>query len=211
MEDPHDGELVWGVAARAIPGEEQCGDGAHAAVTGTGWLLAAADGLGHGQEAAIASTAFMNVVQQHPEKQPAELIRLCHDALRNTRGCAGTIVTIERKRRLLSWAGVGNVEGVLLHAGPASRRADYITLRGGIIGYRLPELQTSSIFLLDGDILILATDGIASDFVHAVALQYSPGELARYILDRYGKATDDALVLTARWRVALPQQGGLSS
>ena len=85
--------------------------------------------------------------------------------------------------------------------------SDYITLRGGIVGYRLPELQPSFLRLLDGDILALATDGIAGDFVHAITPLHSPEVLAGYILDHYAKPTDDALVLVARWRFPSPQQG----
>ncbi len=202
-----DGELDWGVATRAFPGEEHSGDGYIVAETATGWLLAVVDGLGHGPEAAAASKAFLEVLQRHVDESPVALIRLCHDALRNTRGSAGTIVTIDRARSLLSWVGVGNVEGVIRHADPAAAPSEYITQRGGIVGYRLPELQPSFLRLLDGDILALATDGIAADFVHAIAPLHSLDGLAGSILNHYAKPTDDALVLVARWRFPSPQQG----
>jgi len=203
------GELDWGVAARPLPGEELCGDKHFVARTATGWLLAVADGLGHGPEAAVASKALVEVLQQHSDQTPVELIRLGHDALRNTRGCAATIVVIDRSRCLLSWVGVGNVEGVLRHASAVP--PDFITLRGGIVGYRLPAVQPSSLPLSDGDILILATDGIDSDFARVSLPAHPPGLLAAAILDRYAKPTDDALALVARWHLPFTQQGGQPS
>lgn len=199
------GELDWGVATRAFPGEKKSGDKHFVARTSTGWLLAVADGLGHGPEAAVASRALVKVLERHTEEAPVELIRLCHEALKNTRGSAAAVVTIDRERCLLSWSGVGNVEGVIRHAPPASLPTQYITMRGGIVGYRLPGLLSSFLQLQDGDTLVLATDGIEGDFVRAVDLPYPPDKLARHILEHYAKPTDDALVLVARWR--FPSQG----
>lgn len=209
------GELGWSVAARALPGEEQSGDNHFVAKTATGWLLAVADGLGHGPEAAVAGRAFVEVLKNHVEEGPVELIRLCHEALKknNTRGCAATVVTIDRARCLLSWVGVGNVEGVIRHAHPAASATEYITMRGGIVGYRIPNLQESFLRLQDGDILVLATDGIAGDFIQAIGSlhPHPPAKLAGDILGRYAKSTDDALVLVARWSLAAIPQGGRPS
>lgn len=204
------GALEWFIATRPFPGEEHCGDSHLVAETATGWLLAVADGLGHGAEAAVASRSLMEVVRRHLDESPDRLIRLCHEALKNTRGSAATVATIDRKRCLLSWAGVGNVEGVIRHADPALPR-EYITMRGGIIGARIPGLQPSFLQLQDGDILVLATDGIDCRFVQAMGLPHPPDKLAGYILERYAKPYDDALVLVARYLFTATTPGGISS
>lgn len=204
------GRLEWHIAARPFPGEEQCGDSHLVAETTTGWLLAVADGLGHGAEAAVASRSLMEVVRRHLEEPPDQLLRLCHVALKNTRGSAATVVSIDRKRCLLSWAGVGNVEGVIRHADPALPR-EYITMRGGIVGARIPGLQPSFLQLQDGDILVLATDGIDCRFVQAMGLPHPPDKLAGYILERYAKPSDDALVLVARYLFTATTSGGIAS
>ena len=204
------GQLEWYIATRPFPGEEHCGDSHFVGETTTGWLLAVADGLGHGAEAAVASRSLMEVVRRHIEEPPERLIRLCHEALKNTRGSAATLVTIDRKRCLLCWAGVGNVEGVIRHADPALPR-EYITMRGGIVGARIPGLQPSFLQLQDGDILVLATDGIDCRFVQAMGLPHPPDKLAGYILERYAKPYDDALVLVARYLFTATTPGGVSS
>lgn len=204
------GALEWFIATRPFPGEEHCGDSHLVAETTTGWLLAVADGLGHGVEAAVASRSLMEVVRRHLDESPDRLIRLCHEALKNTRGSAATVVSIDRKRCLLSWAGVGNVEGVIRHADPALPR-EYITMRGGIIGARIPGLQPSFLQLQDGDVLVLATDGIDCRFVQSMGLPHPPNKLAGYILERYAKPYDDALVLVARYLFTATTPGGISS
>lgn len=201
------GSLEWFIAARPFPGEEHCGDSHLVLETKAGWLLAVADGLGHGAEAAVASRSLIEVLRRHPEETPDRLLRLCHQALKNTRGSAATVVAIDRTRCLLSWAGVGNVEGVIRHADPSLPK-EYITMRGGIIGARIPGLQTSFLRLQDGDVLVLATDGIDCRFVQAIGLLHPPDRLAGYILDRFGKPQDDALVLVARYLFAAPTSGG---
>lgn len=200
MQSPGKETLKWGVAMRALPGETECGDCHVVEQTASGWLLAVADGLGHGSEAAFASTTFLNVLVRHKDETPEKLIRLSHDALKNTRGTACTIVTINSQQNLLSWIAVGNVEGIVRHCNPAASSIEYVTMRGGIVGYRLPELKTSYLRLTEGDTLALATDGIDGDFVSTVSSVHSPDMLAGRILNHYAKPADDALILIARWQ-----------
>lgn len=200
MQSPEKETLKWGVATRALPGETECGDCHVVAKTASGWLLAVADGLGHGSEAAFASSIFQDVLVRHKNETPEKLIRLSHDALKNTRGIACTIMTINSQQSLLSWIAVGNVEGIVRHCNPAASSIEYVTMRGGIVGYRLPELKPSYLRLIDGDILALATDGINGDFVSTVSSVHLPDELAGRILDHYAKPADDALILIARWK-----------
>jgi len=197
-------DLEWGVAVRPFPGEQQCGDSHLVMSTTYGWLMTVADGLGHGPEAADASRRFVETVQGYPEEQPVELMKRCHQALRPTRGSAGTIVAVHRSRNLLSWVGVGNVEGVVRRGGTNASRLEYIAMRGGIVGYRLPELRSSFLHLETGDLLALATDGIDGGFTQALAVTQPPGVLAASILARFASSADDALVLIARW---LPPSG----
>jgi serine/threonine protein phosphatase PrpC len=204
------GDLEWHIAVRPFPGEEHCGDSHLVAETRAGWLLAVADGLGHGAEAAVASRSLVEVLRRHVEEFPDQLLRRCHEALKNTRGSAATVVTIDRRRCMLGWSGVGNVEGVLCHT-DAGLPDEYITQRGGIVGSRIPSLQTAFLQLQDGDLLVLATDGIDSRFVQAIRQPHPPGRLADYILDHYGKAHDDAMVLVARYSFIATTSGGTSS
>jgi len=50
-----------------------------------------------------------------------------------------------------------------------------------------------------GDTLILATDGVRGGYLDLVAVSDPPQQLADQLLAEYGRGTDDALVLVARY------------
>jgi len=201
-------QLEWSIAERPYPGERLSGDKHLIVETRTGWLLAVVDGLGHGPQAAAVSRSFVDILAKNSELELVRLLQVCHAALQSTRGSACAIVSIDYQSCLLKWIGVGNVEAVVRHKQNGNVSNEYITMRGGIIGYRLPELQPSSLNLADGDVLAMATDGIDSDFVELLEMDLSPGLLASTILERYAKPTDDALVLVARYRIPAGQERG---
>ena len=74
-----------------------------------------------------------------------------------------------------------------------------LLLRAGVVGFQLPSLDVEILPVSAGDTLIFATDGIQSDFARGLARSFPPQKAAEKILARYGKATDDALVLVARY------------
>jgi negative regulator of sigma-B (phosphoserine phosphatase) len=73
-------------------------------------------------------------------------------------------------------------------------------LRGGVVGYRLPLLRTSTLPVSPDDTLVLATDGIDGGHRDGVRLADAPARIAEDLLARFALGTDDALVLVARYR-----------
>lgn len=190
----------YAVVARALGGETQSGDASLVQATEDGLLVAVVDGLGHGEEAAAAAEAALGVFREHAGQPLAMLFERCHERLQATRGAAVVLAALDTSRATLTWAGVGNVEAVLVAAGPAEGRArQWLTNRGGVVGYRLPAVEPRVVPIQPGDLLILATDGIDERFGSEPMPSDAPGDLARAILERHGKATDDALVLVLRW------------
>jgi negative regulator of sigma-B (phosphoserine phosphatase) len=196
---------AWGVAAQAIPGERVSGD-RHVAATLPAWLLfAVIDGLGHGSHAARAAAAATRVLESHRGAQPDDLIRLCHVALRRTRGAAITVACIDASVDEVVWLGVGNVQAALLQPeGTGVRVRQWAPLRGGVVGYLLPTLRPGRASLRSGDVLIFATDGVRPVFGDWPAPTESPAEIAARILAEQGRGTDDALVLVVRYRAGDP-------
>jgi serine/threonine protein phosphatase PrpC len=111
-----------------------------------------------------------------------------------------SLARFDAHRGAMTWLGVGNVEGYLHHAQWADRsgRASLVT-RGGIVGSDLPAVQAAVVPVEPGDTLVLATDGIRSGFADDITIGDEPQRLADEALSRYGKGTDDALVLVARY------------
>ena len=76
--------------------------------------------------------------------------------------------------------------------------------RGGVVGHRLPRLLVSTVALTRDDVVVLATDGIRADFADRLTAGEPPRALADRILAEYGKESDDALVLVARYMGGAP-------
>ena len=190
----------WGVATLALQGQSESGDLHMVKAVKDGVLMAVVDGLGHGEEAAAAARIAVGALERYAEEPPLSLLQRCHVALKGSRGVVMSVARFDFSRGTMTWLGVGNVEGVLHHANWSERsgRASLVT-RGGIVGGEVPAVQAAVIPVGAGDTLVLATDGISSDFLADVSVREEPQRLADHILARYGKGTDDALVLVARY------------
>jgi hypothetical protein len=192
--------LEWGVASRALPGQASSGDLPVVKAFPGGMLVAALDGIGHGDEAAAAAMAARGILEAHAREPVIALFERCHERLRGTRGVAMSVASFNLSDALLTWLGVGNVEGILLRRGLAGAAAEEtLLLRAGVVGAQLPSLQATVLPISTGDTLIFATDGIHSDFARGLALNHPPQKTAESILALHGKSTDDALVLVARY------------
>jgi hypothetical protein len=193
--------LELGVAERALPGQQRSGDRAVLAAYDGGALVAAIDGLGHGSGAAEAADVAAEVLTAHPDEEPGRLLDACHHALSHTRGAVMTLAWFSLRDGRLSWTGVGNVEGRLVHAGAGPRAPTEGALtKGGVVGYNLPSIRVTSAELFVGDVIVLATDGIDSGFAGAIAVGGPAQDIADRILAEHGKRGDDALVVVVRYR-----------
>lgn len=196
--------LTYAVAGRARPGETESGDGYVVVPCVNGTLAAVIDGLGHGPMAAAATKDAQAVLESQSARNGhdlPELVRRCQRQLIGTRGAVMTLAFFSAASPTMVWIGVGNVEGVLLRAAP---RLDStrVVLRGGVVGGTVPSLHCSTVTLTDGDVLVLATDGITSRFSANVDRASEPAQIADDILGNFAKESDDALVLVARWNAS---------
>ena len=200
METLASSTIECGVAARALPGQTSSGDLELVKSFPNGVLVAALDGVGHGEEAASAATVARSILEAHAGEPVIALIGRCHEGLRATRGVAMSVASFNVSQGLITWLGVGNVQGVLLRRGLSrSVTEESLLLRAGVVGVQLPSLRVSVLPVSTGDTLVFATDGISSDFDRKLARNHPPRKAAANILARHAKTTDDALVLVARY------------
>jgi phosphoserine phosphatase RsbX len=193
------GFVDCGVAAQALRGQEEIGD-RHAFVQFDGGaLVAVVDGLGHGADAASASRIATEVLERNAQESVITLVRLCHEKLKPTRGVVMSIASFNEIDGTVTWLGVGNVEGVLLHRdayGTISQ--EVLPLRGGVVGDQLPSLIASIVPVSRGDRLIFATDGVRLGLIEKLKAE-SAQATADALLASFARGTDDALVLVARY------------
>jgi phosphoserine phosphatase RsbX len=193
------GHVEWSSAGRAFPGEPVSGDLAvHVPLDGAD-VVAVIDGLGHGSEAAAAADCAREVIEQSPAEPIDALLASSHAALARTRGVAMTIASIGGDGQM-RWVGVGNVDAHVLRSdGQRTRRAASAVVYGGTLGYRLPVVRVSTVELEPGDLVVMATDGIASDFTEHVDIADPLDRLVATIVARCARPNDDALVAAARY------------
>ncbi len=192
--------IEWGVASVPMPGQSQSGDRYVVHPSPNGVMVAAIDGIGHGQEAARAADRASTILTKYAQESMIGLVKRCHDQLRETRGVVLSLAVINEVEGDLTWMGVGNVEGVVVRAAAsANPRKESLLLRGGVVGHQLPSLYASIIPIARGDTLILVTDGVHSNFADSVNVTDRPQLIADRIIAEYSKGSDDALVLVARY------------
>ncbi|HKS16595.1 MAG TPA: SpoIIE family protein phosphatase, partial [Planctomycetota bacterium] len=141
----------------------------------------------------------VGTMERHADSPILPLFQISHGALLGTRGVVAALAALNLKESTMSWAAVGNIEGVVIRAKPGARRVSIIQV-GGVVGYKLPKLADAEpVRLAKGDRLVLTTDGIREGFTDLLNTTDSPDRLAETILRKCVKGTDDALVLVAEF------------
>ena len=192
--------IGWAVAELTQPGQSESGDRHLVLSTPDGGLVAVVDGLGHGAEAASAAKVAVRALERGGDRPLVQLFRDCHQSLIGTRGAVISAAAFSFLDETMTWLGVGNVDGRLLRAPVAGGPPpEALLVRGGVVGAHLPPLVSKIVPIRRGDTLIVATDGIRSDFLDALLPYQEPQPLADHVLARWGTQSDDALVLVVRY------------
>ncbi len=189
--------LTIATAERAYPGATVSGDAFQVDWHAARCRIAVIDGLGHGPLAAAAADAAKTALAAHPELAPTAALLTCHDALRATRGAAMWVGSIDLESRRLVYAGVGNVDGLVWQNGDRFQ----VVGQRGIVGAAMPTLREFERPVTAEWLLVVHTDGIrAHSGSEALAelLRQDPQSLVDGLLQEWGRATDDALILAAR-------------
>jgi serine/threonine protein phosphatase PrpC len=193
--------VEWGVAAMPLPGQTRSGDRHLVKRLPHALLLAVVDGLGHGEEAAEVAGIAVATLERHADEPVVALLERCHERLAGTRGVVMSVARFDGPGETMTWGGVGNVEARLVRArAAATSPAQEVLLPGrGVVGGSLTRPRASVLPVTQGDTLVLATDGLDSAFAEGATRLSPPQELADRLLATYGRGTDDALVLVARY------------
>ena len=195
------GELEWASASRPALGDAEVGDACLVRSVENGVLIAVVDGLGHGSEAAQVAQRALRTVERSTYTLPAPIVLECHRSLQATRGAVMGLAYIDTRADSLLWVGVGDVRATLCRVEPVGPpRHDALFTHNGVVGRSLPPLRPVSRELAFGTTLIVTTDGIRGGFTPDLRPTDATERIANALLERFAVATDDALVLVARYR-----------
>jgi hypothetical protein len=193
--------VVAGEFVRPMPGETIAGDGCLVETCARGVVVALADGLGHGPEAARAANAFLDCVRACRDEALGTLFTRAHEALRKTRGAVAVVARFDETNERVEIAGVGNVTPIV-----ASRVEEprLVVMPVGFVGGTFRSVRPQSLEFHAGDVLLLHTDGVLARFELDPSLRsLSPAALARALVTMHGSPSDDAACLVAKGELVL--------
>ena len=160
-------------------------------------LVALIDGLGSGNAAHEAATLAKECIIEHPQTFLPDLLNLCHQALRGTRGAVIMCMRVDRLRAKVSFSGVGNI-GVRVFSDTPIKPIS----RNGIVGFRMTNVREFSYPYTPGDVFVLHSDGISTRFFVDERWIRDPNtdlqEVAEDIAENHGKENDDVTIVVVR-------------
>lgn len=138
-------------STRPYAGRIECGDRCGWWMTPERIVMAVADGLGHGPEAAYAAEIAMACIGAGLERSFDEIFAACDVRLRDTRGVALAVAVVTLGSGQLTISSVGNIRTVLLTSGKDCRFGGSRGIVGAGYARLTPEVRTLS----RGDVLAL--------------------------------------------------------
>lgn len=189
------------------PGERVCGDGCAIRRGADTTDLLVCDGLGHGAEAHRATLAALAAFEASAEASPGRLLEELSEAAAATRGLVALVCSVDHDEPKMTFAGIGNVSGVVASPRSVKRLAS----KDGRLGAQTVSTREEAMAFGDGEVLVMHSDGIKTlrDFGSQTGLMFrEPLSIAGFILARALRGNDDACVLVAkRQRTAGSAQG----
>lgn len=177
------------------PGEAVCGDNWELKQGRGRVTFMVADGLGHGPNAAEAAHCAAEIVRKHADAAPKDLLESVHQGLRHTRGAAVSIVELDEDRRVVRFAGLGNVAGSLCHRDGLRQQMVSMNGTAGMEGRNI--FREFSYPWPEGAVVVLHSDGLGTrwDLAEYPSLvSRGSGLIAGALFRDYWRGTDDALV-----------------
>jgi len=159
--------------------------------------IVVADGLGHGPGAREASAEAVRVFAASDAYTVAETLEALHASLRSTRGAAVAIAEIDPERRMLTFAGLGNVAGVLV----SSDAVRNLVSHNGTVGHSMRRIQEFTYELPADAAVVLHSDGITSRWSfdgYAGITRRHPAVIASVLYRDFERGRDDATAVVAR-------------
>ena len=191
------GAFKWGVVALPAPGETVCGDSWGVAFDGHRAAMLVADGLGHGEHAAEASMAAVDLFAKQPFAGLKEALEEAHIILRMSRGAAVTRAQLDAETNSLLAAGAGNV-AMRIVSGVFNRS---VLAQNGTVGVQMRRVEETRMDWPAHALVVCHSDGLQSRWppqAITALIGRDPTLAAAVLVRDYGRGRDDVTVLVMR-------------
>jgi anti-sigma regulatory factor (Ser/Thr protein kinase) len=193
----HNHKLEVSGVSIAKPGEEISGDGWAIEHFADRTVFVMADGLGHGPDAARAASEAIRVFRQARDLAVTEIIRAIHDGLKPTRGAAVAVLEANLEQRVVRFAGIGNISGVL-YSDTGTRQ---MVSHHGIAGHQITKVQEFTYPWPGGALIVMHSDGLISHWnfsPYPGLTAHHPGLIAAVLYRDFSRGRDDVTVVIAK-------------
>jgi anti-sigma regulatory factor (Ser/Thr protein kinase) len=189
------------VGSVSVPkaGETVNGDAWGMELHSAGATFLVADGLGHGPDAAAASSAAVEALRRNPGEPSIRILDIAHAKLRPTRGAAVAVMRHDAAAGEVGFSGVGNIAACICDGG--GRKA--MVSHNGIVGHNVQRSEEYRYKWPAGALLIAHSDGIETQWdvgAYPGLAASHPSIIAAMLFREHSRKRDDVVVLVARRR-----------
>jgi len=187
-------DVRYGLSQHSLHNDPACGDSWYLAFRGQRLTALVLDGLGHGVEAEEAALAGRDAFAREPFAAADRLIADMHEAMSRTRGGAVGIAQFDAASDSLQFTGIGNIAASLIS--PEKTRG--LTSHPGIVGAQYRKTQTFDYAAVNGNLLILHSDGLQSRWNlrdYPGLVHCHPAVIAAVLHRDFSRGRDDVTVL----------------
>jgi anti-sigma regulatory factor (Ser/Thr protein kinase) len=189
--------MIVGSAGRPIFSEDVSGDSWAMRQEGGISIFIVADGLGHGIQAAEASAEAISAFKTCKDTDPTPLVQRVHRALRGTRGAAVAVASVDRNKRIVRYAGVGNISGVVV----SPEKTQFMISHNGTAGHEATHFQEFIYPFPKTSLLIMHSDGLATSWnlgAYPGLIRRHPSVIGGTLYRDAARNRDDACVVVAK-------------
>ena len=191
------GKLEHSSMIRPCLGERVSGDAVVIEPIDGGIFAAIVDVLGHGTEAHELALTIGDYLSRYASADIPGLMTRLHQHVRSSRGAVVGLLAIDAVAGRAVYAGTGNT--VLRRFGTAETR---LVSLDGVVGQNMRTPRPQTLELEAGDLIVLYTDGVRDRFTsddYPALYHHAPKDVARTIVERFGKDYDDAACIAVRY------------
>lgn len=188
----------WGGISVPVQGEQECGDAWTFQEAQDYSRTTVADGLGHGPLAARASLAAISTAGERLADPLPALLDQIHGALRPTRGAAVAVADVDPDKRVVRFAGVGNISAVVL---PESGPSRHLVSSAGTAGHEMRKIQEFMYPWDSQSLLVLHSDGLQTHWSfdpYPGLRERHPSLIAGILYRDYSRGRDDVTVVVVK-------------
>jgi anti-sigma regulatory factor (Ser/Thr protein kinase) len=192
------GRFSVGGVSVPLAGQSDCGDDWVYQELPHGCRVTVADGLGHGEHAAIAARAGVRTARERPSETATELMRYIHAALKPTRGAAVAVAEIDSGGQLLRFTGVGNISAAIITDSGVVRR---LVSMAGTAGHEVRKITEFQYPWDAGSVLVMHSDGLQTHWsfdTYPGLFERHPSLIAGVFYRDYTRGRDDVSVVVVR-------------